>query len=87
MKIFNYKKKEYENALIEEGYITNLVFAPPAQSKCKTRSSDTIWFNLPFHSPLKAKIGKIFLKLLDKYFPKSSLLANVFNRKYNETEL
>lgn len=63
------------------GHITNLVFTPHTQSKCKTRSRNTIWFKPPTFLIFswKKKIGKIFFKLLDTHFPKNSLLVKVFN--------
>ena len=39
-----------------------------------------LWFNPPFNLNRKAKIGKLFLNLLDKHFTPHSKLHKLFNR-------
>ena len=39
-----------------------------------------IWFNRPFSRNVSTKIGKYFLNLLVKYFPRNHRLHKIFNR-------
>ena len=39
-----------------------------------------LWFNPLFSSNVKTNIGKIFLRLLDKHFPKYHKYYKLFNR-------
>ena len=39
-----------------------------------------IWFNPPFSKSVKTNIGKIFLQLLSKHFPKNHKIHKIFNR-------
>ena len=39
-----------------------------------------VWFNPPYNCDLATNIGKTFLWLLDKHFPKSSELSKVFSQ-------
>ena len=52
------------------------------QPKKRNRSSKKhiLWWNPPFSLNVKTNIGAKFLKLIDKHFPKSSPLHEVFNR-------
>ena len=38
------------------------------------------FYNPPFGGSVKTKFGSLFLKLLDKHFPKSTKLNKIFNR-------
>ena len=46
----------------------------------RKRSRKIIYFNPPYSKSVKTNIGKIFLQLLDKHFPKGSPLSKIFNR-------
>ena len=46
----------------------------------KNRSRNITWFNPPFSLNVKTKIGKEFLKILDKSFPQNNPLCELFNR-------
>ena len=39
-----------------------------------------IWFNPSFSKSIKTNIGKIFLQLLSKHFPKNHKMNKFFNR-------
>ena len=39
-----------------------------------------VWFNPPFSKSIKSKIGKTFLDLIKRYFPKTNKLHNIFNK-------
>ena len=52
----------------------------PTGQKKRNRKRNIIWFNPPFNKNIKTNIGKTFLKLIDKHFPRSSKLHKIFNR-------
>ena len=80
--IFNKAKTEYERALKESGHASNLEFTPTSpQSKRKRQRRETIWFNPPFSKNVKTDIGRQFLRLIDKNFPKNNPLNEILNRK------
>ena len=77
--IFNNAKTEYEDALRTSGHTANLEFNPNRPKK-RNGKRNIIWFNPPFNKNVKTNIGKTFLKLVDKHFPRSSNLHKMFNR-------
>ena len=46
----------------------------------KKRKRDIIWFNPPYNSEVSTNIGKKFLELIDKHFPKNHKLRKCVNR-------
>ena len=44
------------------------------------RKRKIIWFNPPYSINVSTNIGKSFLTILDRYFPKSHELYKIFNR-------
>ena len=48
--------------------------------KKKRKKRQIIWFNPPFNKNVKTNVGKNFLLLIDKHFPKDSPLRQVVNR-------
>ena len=69
----------YNNALRNSGFNENIKFTPRPPKRRK-RSRSIIWFNAPFSSNVKTNIGKLFLRLLDKHFPKHHKHYKLFNR-------
>ena len=61
------------------GHTADLEFNPNRPKK-QNRKRNIIWFNPPFNKNIKTNIGKTFLKLIDKHFPRSSKLHKIFNR-------
>ena len=47
----------------------------------KNRRRNIIWFTPPYHANVTTNIGRTFLSLLDKHFPKSHRLHSILNRK------
>ena len=73
----------YEDALKRSRFNMKLSYserhkATPTQSKT-TRKRNIIWFNPPYSKNVKTKVAQKFLRLIDKYFPKSSKLHKIFN--------
>ena len=50
------------------------------QDKKKEQKKEHYWFNPPYNKNVKTNMGKIFLKLVDKHFPKSNKLHKIFNK-------
>ena len=75
----------YAEALKKSGFTENLTFTPKVTStttsneekKCKRK---IIWFNPTYCMSVKSNIGKTFLSLLRKHFPKGSALNKIFNK-------
>ena len=79
--IFDNSKYEYEEALNKSGYKnTSLTYNIPKENTRPKRKRNIIWFNPPFSKGVTTNIGKIFLNLIDKHFPKSNKLNKIFNR-------
>ena len=49
-------------------------------AKEETDEENIICFNPPYSADIETNVAKTFLKLIDKYFPKSHILHKVFNR-------
>ena len=70
------------NALNKSGYNYNLTYRKPSPDTKhrKNRPRNIIWFNPPYSQNVKTKVGKCFLTLIDKHFPKSNPLHKILNR-------
>ena len=80
--VFDASKNEYEEALHKNGYKSNLEFQKEISSEKKNRQRrrNIIWFNPLFSQTVKTNIARLFLRLLDKHFPRLHILCNIFNR-------
>ena len=67
--LINKAAPDYSNARKKNGFNKNIKFTPRPRKRRK-HSRNILWFNLSFSSNVKTNIGKIFLRLLDKHFPK-----------------
>ena len=75
--------KLYQNALKDSGFSNDLRYFENnniANDGKRTRKRKIIWFNAPFSKSVKTNIGKIFLQLLSKHFPKNHKIHQIFNR-------
>ena len=80
-KIFDEEKVEYQKALKEAGYTHELEYKNYEKKKKKNkRVRDPIYFNPPFSLNVKTNVGAIFLKTVEKHFPKGSKLHKYFNK-------
>ena len=71
----------YQAELDRVGYKHKLEFEPKEAQKKRQRNKNIIYFNPPWSITCKTKVGKKFLSLLDKHFPKGSPLHPLINRK------
>ena len=76
---FDKAKPLYEKSLHESGYKTSMPYAQTEVKISRNRSRNIIWFNPPFSQNVKTNIGKLFLKLVKKHFPKHHRLHKIFN--------
>ena len=81
-KIFNESAPFYEDKLQQSGYQQKLKYNPANTEIHNKRNHkrNIIWFNPPFSRNVSTKIGKYFLNLLDKHFPRNHRLHKIFNR-------
>ena len=76
----------YREALKKSGFRDQLTYVEPKISEERNnekrkRKRKIIWFNPPYSKNVKTNIGKIFFKLLHKYFPPSHSFHKIFNKK------
>ena len=76
---FNKVKSTYEEALASSGHRSELQFQQPSQKK-KNRHRSVIWFCPPYSESVKTPIGKMFLRLLRKHFPRDHRYARIMNK-------
>ena len=82
--IFKNAIPTYTEALNNSGFNEELLFQKhetrsnhiEMKSKCKRK---IIWFNPPYSMSVKTNIGKIFLHLIKKHFPRQNNLHKIFN--------
>ena len=83
--IFEKAAPMFQQALEKSGHNYKLKFDPPKQMKNKARKTSRkrkiLWFNPPYSLSVKTNIGKEFLKLIDKCFPKGHPLRKIINRQ------
>jgi hypothetical protein len=76
---FNKAKPLYQDALNKSGYNYNLRYNDAPQTH-KNRPMNITWFNPPYSRNVETNVGKRFLELIDRHFPKSNPLSKIFNR-------
>ena len=77
---FEKAKGIYESALSASGFPSNLTFEDNvSESQRPRRKRKIIWFNPPFNQQVKSNIGKSFLNLVKKHFPKKHKFSKIFN--------
>ena len=82
--VFKNSRELFNNALSNSGFDDKIKFQPLTENKDRSRNKNKgqkiVWFNLPYSYNVATNIGKKFLLLLDKHFPKAYKLSKVFNR-------
>ena len=80
--VFNEAIAPYQQALDESGYDFKHKFDPQAKHakrKSKARKRKITWYNPPWDSNVKTNLGRKFLLIVDKCFPKNHPLNKIFN--------
>ena len=75
----------YKEALRRSGFTSDLVYTPKRtgyynNEENKKQRRKIIWFNSPFFKSVKSNIGKTFLNLIKRHFPKTNNLHKIFNK-------
>ena len=84
--VFNAAKPVYKEALKNSGYNQELIYNAHEHENAQTakkrnRKRKIIYYNPPFNMTVKTNLGKEFLRLIDKHFPKTHELSKIINRK------
>ena len=79
---FNKAKTEYDTALKSTENTKTLTYNKHRQTTRprRTRQRNIIWCNLPFSNNVQTNIGKTFLRLISKHFPKHHKYHSLFNK-------
>ena len=88
--VFENSKYFYNSALSNSGFKDKIKFNPDYKrdtSKNNNRKRKIIWFNRPYSSNVSTNIGKSFLTILDRHFPKSYKLHNPNNLKISYSSM
>ena len=83
--IFKKEANIYNQGLIQAGYTEKIQFIPPddntsTNTRSKRRWRKVIWFCPPHNKAVVTNIGRRFLSLIDKHFPRNTTLGKLFNR-------
>ena len=76
---FEKSKPEYQDALKKSGFKSELKYEYATRPK-RHRKRNIIWFNPPFNLSVKSNIGKIFIQMISKHFPRHHKFSKIFNR-------
>ena len=75
---FDKVKDCYNSGLKNSGFDYEITYSK--QTPRKTRRRNILWFNPPYNASVKTNIGKSFLELVDKHFPRHHRFHKIFNR-------
>ena len=91
--IFDNTKEDCQKAHDKSGYNSKLLYEQSNNGNTnskennainnisnKQRKRKIIWFSPPYNKSVVINVAKIFLKPLDKHFPKNNKLHKIFNR-------
>ena len=72
----------YENSLKNSGFkdVKLIYKSPSSAAKKKGRKRRIVYFNPPWNSMVETNVARIFLRLIDKHFPKTHKLHKFINR-------
>ena len=77
---FDKVKSVYESALKHSGHFSSMSYNNSnTQNARRNRNRKIIWFNSPYSQNEKTNMGKLFIKLVRKHFPKNSKYHKIFN--------
>ena len=73
-------KSVYNSALKDGGHFSSMSYNNGnTRNAQRNRNRKVIWFNPPYSQNVKTNIGKLFIKLMRKHFPKNSKYHKIFN--------
>ena len=81
-KVFNESVSIHQEVLNKSGCNHKLKFQQTSTNNTQRRwrKRNVIWFKLPFSKSIVTKIGKVFLRLINKHFRQHYKLHKLFNR-------
>ena len=86
--VFDEAIAPYQKALTESGYDHKLTYNPlqgKALKNKRKRTRNIAWYNPPFNSHVRTNLGRKFLHIVDKYFPKNHPLHSDSTRFSTDT--
>ena len=78
--IFDEAAKPYQKALERNGYKHILKYEEDSGATKRNRKRNIIWFNPPYSKSVTTNVGRYFLQLVEKHFPKHNKLHKIFNK-------
>ena len=78
--VFDNSKDLYNNALSSISFKDKIKFNPDFNKNTSRNKNRKRWSNPPYDSNVYGNIGKSFLTILHRHFPKSRKLYKIFNR-------
>lgn len=79
-KAFEQAAPAYQEALQKSGHKYQLTYTPGNNTRKRARKREVTWYNPPYNKNVCTSIGKKFLQIIDKCFPKEHKLHKVLNR-------
>ena len=76
---FEEEKEDYKKTLEKGGFSEKMKYHQQGSVR-RVRKRKIIWFNPPYSSHVKTNVGKIFMKLIVKHFPKHHKYHKIFNK-------
>ena len=76
---FEKAKWDYKKALEKSGFSEKIKYHKQGPVK-RVGARKVIWFNPPYISYVKTNVGKTFMKLIVKHFPKHHRYYKIFNK-------
>ena len=74
----------YKETLTISGFSDDIFYNPVLESNNSERKNTTnrkvIWFDPPYSMNVQTNIGKRFLKLVKKHFPRNNSFHEIFNK-------
>ena len=74
---FDKVKSVYKSARKDSRHFSSMSY--DNSNTRRNRNRKVIWFNPPYSQNVKTNIGKLFIKLMRKHFPKNSKYHKIFN--------
>ena len=78
---FNKVKPDYDAALMKSGFKQGIQFSRNPKRARRQRKRKVIWYNPPYNASVLTNIGKSFLSLLNKHFPRDHRYHKIFTRQ------
>ena len=79
--IFNEAVPYYDDALKRSGFNHTFEYKPKqVNHHRRSRKRNIIWFNPPFNNNVATNIGRQFLNLIKKHFPRNHKFNKIFNK-------